>query len=611
MGGWRKGEKKEGLPSKSDRSVADSAASAGMGMACTRVVERVCASAGLAGEAPTRFESAVDVTNGGVLWALPALLENGLVRHTQAHFALPAGFYSLVHVFVLLGFMALARVRTLEQLRYEASGEWGKLVGLDRIPEVRTLRKKLKHLSADREQVGRWCSDLSREWMESDPSVAGWLYVDGRVRVYTGSRTKLPRRYVSRERLCLRGTMDYWVNDQLGRPFFVVTTPFSDGLVKMLETEIVPRLEQEVPNQPSQEELDEDPWRSRFLLIFDREGYSPDFFRRMWERRIACVTYNKFPKATWSGEEFREQEVILAHGARVAMKLAERGARMSNGLWVREIRKLSKSGHQVSVLTTDFRSSAAHVAAHMFNRWSQENFFKYMLANFDLDRLADYEIEAADETRKVVNPAYRRLESEIRTSVAKLVRRRAEFGQLRLDEQLDPKAVARYEAKTAELRETIEQLEAQVNDLKRKRKATRKHIALGELAEEERFAQLAPARKQLVDTIRMIAYRAETAMAIVLRDVLARTDDTRPLLREIFTTEADLIPDADARTLTVRLHHLTNRLSDQAASYLAQQLNETQTIYPGTDLRMVFQLVSDLDATADPSTPEFSACAEQ
>jgi hypothetical protein len=55
--------------------------------------------------------------------------------------------------------------------------------------------------------------------MQADPEVAGTLYIDGHVRVYQGGKTKLLREYVSRDRLCLRGINDYWVNDAVGRPF--------------------------------------------------------------------------------------------------------------------------------------------------------------------------------------------------------------------------------------------------------------------------------------------------------------------------------------------------------------------------------------------------------
>src|SRR5690242_18125862 len=91
----------------------------------------------------------------------------------------------------------------------------------------------------------------------------------------------LPRRYVARERLCLRGTTDYWLNALDGRPFFVVSRPADPGLLSVLREDIVPRLLADAAGQPSQEALAAAPLRSRFTLVFDREGYSPGFFLEM------------------------------------------------------------------------------------------------------------------------------------------------------------------------------------------------------------------------------------------------------------------------------------------------------------------------------------------
>ena len=254
---------------------------------------------------------------------------------------------------------------------------------------------------------------------------------------------------------------------------------------------------------------------------------------------------------------------------------------------------MSETGHQTSVVSTEYTSEVGQIAGHMFTRWSQENFFRYMMQHYNIDGLMDYQTVLPDETMKVVNPAYRRLEGEIKSKAGKLSRKHAEFGAISLKEALSSKDIATYERKKGEIKEEIDFLERDLAQLKERRKQTPKHIRLGELPESERFQQLAPARKQFIDTIRMIAYRAETAMTLTVRDCLARADDARSLVREIFRTEADLIPNEEEKTLTVRLHHLTNRLSDEAARYLATQLNATETIYPGTNLRLVYKLVSD------------------
>jgi len=562
-----------------------------MGMGCTRVVDRVCAAVGLLQETSTQFEPCLDVPNGGVLWALPALLENGLLRHASTYFSLPSGYYGREHVFLLLATMALARVESVEQLRYHAPGEWGKVLGLDRAPEVKTVRKKIA-LLAQPEPVALWSKQLSQDWMEADPEAAGVLYTDGHVRTYHGKQTHLPRRYVARQRLCLRGTTDYWVNDQLGRPFFVLTMPVDPGLQKALTNDIVPRLLEQVPNQPSEATLKTHPYKPRFTVIFDREGYSPALFRALWDKRIACQTYHKYPGGPWPESEFSETTVRMAHGEFVTMRLAERGTRLSNSMWVREIRRLTDSDHQTSVLSTNFDSDKGLIAVHMFSRWSQENFFKYMAKHFGLNRLIDYQVESIDETTTVVNPAWRDLDGQVRKKVSKLTRRKAALGALQSPSTAGEVTLARYERERGELRTEVAALQRNVDQLKAQRKGIKKHLPLGELPPEQQFKQLAPTRKRFVDTIKLIAYRAETAMAILLRDVLARPNDAHALLRDIFAGEADLIPNLQEGTLTVRLHHRTNPMADRATQFLANHLNQSETAYPGTNLRLVYQLVS-------------------
>jgi hypothetical protein len=562
-----------------------------MGRGATAVMERLAASLGQLEEAAPRFDCAVDIAKGGVLLALPALLVSGLLRHSAKYFRLPAGFYGLTSIFLLLAFMALGRLRSIEALRYYAPGEWGKLLGLDRAPEVRTLRIKLKHL-ADQEQAFSWSSTLCQEWMLEAPEEAAVLYVDGHVRVYHGRTKVLPKHYVARERLCLSATADYWVNAMDGKPFLVVSQAVDPGLLQVLEHDIVPRLEADIPQQPGAEQLDADPLLHRFTVVFDREGYSPEFFATMKKRRIACLTYHKYPGQDWASDEFIATEIRMASGQQLTIRLAERGTKLSNGLWVREFRKLCESGHQTAFLSTDYRAPAAVLAAAMFGRWSQENFFRYMRQNFNLDGLVDYRSDNVPETIMVVNPAYRALDGEVRKKLGLLNRRIAEFGALNLDGEIEPATVEAYAQKKSDLQEIIAGLKKDVDELKAQRKATQRHIAYKDLPADARFDRLSTQSKHLIDTIKMIAYRAETAMAQIVRQMMSRHDDARSLLRAIYSTEVDLVPDQEAKILTVRLHPLANTSSDQALKHLCAELNATETHFPGTELRLIYELVS-------------------
>ena len=207
-------------------------------------------------------------------------------------------------------------------------------------------------------------------------------------------------------------------------------------------------------------------------MVFDREGYSPAFLAKMKQRRIACLTYHKHPGEDWSHEEFVPTEVRLASGQRTTIQLAERGTRLSNGLWLRQFRKLTESGHQTAFLSTDYRGSGAVLAPAMFARWSQENFFRYMRQSYHLDGLVDYGTERVPETLVVVNPAYRELDGQVRKKVGRLNRKMAEFAAINLEGDIEPRKIEAFTQRKSGLQDSITQLQTDVAGLKVQRKAT-------------------------------------------------------------------------------------------------------------------------------------------
>jgi len=246
------------------------------------------------------------------------LLTEGLLRHTRSLYSLPQGFYPLETIFLYLALLALVRCPSLEQTRYQSPGEWGKLLGLDRMPEVKTLREKVARLCGQEGQAAQWQSRLAQEWMEGGgaeeaPSLgAGLFYVDGHVRVYHGRLGPLPRLYVARQKLRLRGTTDYWVNGLGGEPFFVVTQPIHAGLIAALREQVIPQLVADAPElDPAR--LAADPQALRFMIVFDREGFSPKLFAELLEQKIGILTYHKYPGETWAAERVQLPFGALAH----------------------------------------------------------------------------------------------------------------------------------------------------------------------------------------------------------------------------------------------------------------------------------------------------------
>jgi hypothetical protein len=609
---------------KSERSIQDAQAAEGLGTACTRGGERMLAALGAINGATTQFAHCRGVSYGGVLCALGALLSNGLLGPSKELLGKLSGYYTTAHILLLLAFMALCRIKTVEQLRGKPPGELGQLMGLDRVPEVRCLRAKLDALGREG-AAEKWIAALSHQWMQEDPEAVGTLYVDGHVRVYHGSKTLLPRKYVSRQRLCLRGTTDYWVNDHSGLPFFVIDKVVDPGLVQVLEKEIVPRLLREVPNQPTEAELKTDPYRCRLALVFDREGYSPGLFKRLWqEHRVGCISYHKHPSGNWPESEFVEQTFAMPNGERVTMKLAERGSLIGGGkdaVWVKEVRKLTEEGHQVSLIATAYGLEAPALSGRLFSRWCQENFFRYMMQHFAIDLLSEYKDEPLHDTTRVVNPAWRQWERQRNSLESKLRYRRARFAEWTLHTipASDPEKYKKRETQKALLLEQIQELEADLKKVTDQRKNTLHHILWKDLPKEDQFSQPVLERKRLMDAVRMIAYRAETALCALLTkppldtaqgktstvdaaDGDAAAMDTaaaRRVLQDLFVTEADLRPDPAAGILHVDVHRGSRPAVDRILRDLFSKLNEMEFEFPGTALKISYQLLGDSSAAPD------------
>ena len=159
-----------------------------------------------------------------------------------------------------------------------------------------------------------------------------------------------------------------------------------------------------------------------------------------------------------------------------------------------------------------------------------------------------------------------------------------------LHPESDEKELSDWEKRKTNLVEELEQLEHEFNQVKQRLKETPKHVQWDELPAEQKFDRLASSRKRLTDTVKMIAYRAETAMVAIVREELARKDDARALLRDLFRSEADLLPDTSRGVLEVHVHPMANARSNRAIVHLLTHLNEASFTYPGTNLKLVYTM---------------------
>ena len=562
----------QGPRARSERAVG----SAG-GVAVQRHAERALARWGQLAEAAPRFVAAEAVRAGGVLLALPAVLALGLLETgEQVYGRLQKGFYGLQATLLCLVFMVLLRIRTPEQLQGQPPGELGLLLGLDRAPEVKTLRRKLGELAA-RRQATEFSQRLAERWVGEQADTVGLLYVDGHVRPYHGSAHTLPEGYVTRRRLCMPATTDFWVHSQDAQPLFVVTAPANDDLLAMLRRQILPEVRRLVGER-------------RVTLVFDREGWSPEFFRECYGQGFDVLTYRKGRYAPWPRTEFHPLTAMI-DGRPVRYTLAERVVEVRPGFALREVRRWCENGHQTAVLTTRRDLPQAEVAYRMFERWTQENFFRYLRQHFALDALVSYAVEPADPARTIPHPERKALRQKLAESRAALKALEQKYGQEALSNRERQRPTMRgFKIVQAGLGQQIRAQQEQCRELQARLRARPQRVPLNSVLEEAEIVRLAPEAKHLTDTLKLLAYRAETALVRALAPHYAKTeDDGRALVREILLSSADLVPQPETGQLRVRLHSLANPRSNAAVAHLCETLNALEVRYPGTTLTLVYE----------------------
>ena len=539
-----------------------------------RLCDRLLACLGSLDDAPPVFANASAVPGAAVLCAVPLLVASGIFQLANSLYGkIGPAFYGLRTTFLTLLLMALWRIKRPESLKEHDPQALGRVLGLDRAPEVKTIRRKLTRLAACHraQQLG---SELARIRVEQRGRLMGFLYIDGHVRVYHGKRT-IPKAHVARMRISMPATTDYWVNDRAGDPLFVVTAPAKAGMVKML-----PQVLGEVRKLTGDR---------RLTIVFDRGGWSPKLFKKLLDLSFDILTYRKGKFRSIGKGQFVLRGARIG-GRKVQYRLCDQAVRFLKGkLRLRQVTRLAENGHQTAVITSRWDLRAVEVAYRMFERWRQENFFKYLREEYLLDALVDYRVEPDDPTRTVPNPERRALEKEIHRVRAEVARIEQAYGAAAADNSEGRRPSMRgFKIAHGKLGKELRAARQHLAELLQRRRGVPKRIEVRELGDGA-VAKLATERKHLTDLIKMVAYQAESDLLAFLRPDYARSDDEgRTLLHELFRTAADIeVTDSELR---LTLAPLSSPHRTLAVKALCETLTQTETLFPGARITMRFSV---------------------
>ncbi len=552
--------------------------------------ERALARWGLLGEgAVPVFAPGARYPLAGLLLALPALEGTGLLDAAREVYGrLKDGFYGLTATLLTVVFLALAGEPRAEGATRVPPAALGRVLGLDRAPEVKTLRRKLGELAAAG-KAAELIMALARRHAAARPDALGFLYVDGHARVYHGTRA-VQKTHVARLKFPAPATMETWVTDQQGDPVFMVVAEPSDSLAGELRR-LLPQLRGIVGAG------------RRVTVCFDRGGWSPALFADITGAGFGLLTWRKGPAPDLPAETFMTVACTDDRGRRHEYELADstvelgisEGPRKGQTVTLRQVTRLvpAKAGgtRQIHALTSRTDLPAGEVCWRLSSRWREENYFRYARTRFALDALDSYAATPDDPDRKVPNPAKKTAAARVRQAEAAAqaaeTARDAALLQLRSPTPgqaayLTSQVINALAAPAGAARRELDEAEQAAASVPAR-------VALGTLAPD--MARLDTETKQITHAIRMAAYNAETLLARTLDGHYARaSDEAYALIREALTVSGDICPGPGG--LLMRLDPLTAPRRTQALAALCDQLNHAQACYPGTDLLLRYEVKS-------------------
>jgi len=534
-----------------------------------RSFDRLLAAEGQLDDAAPLFGSGEDVPRAGVLLAVPQIVASGLFdAGRKVYGSIGPAFYGLRTTLLTLVFLALVRIKRPDNLKENSPPELGRILGLDRSPEVKTLRRKLARL-ADDGRSEAFLQELVRCRVKSRSRALGFLYVDGHVRVYSG-KADLPKAHVARMRISMPATQDVWVNDANGDPLFFVTQQAHPQLVSALPP-VLKQIRQLVGER-------------RVTVVFDRGGWSPELFRKMFNAGFDVLTYRKGKSEPVADDAFTTYEVPGTDGKQTYDLHEAQVPLLKERFWMRQVTR-KKGDHQTKIMTTRLDLEPEQVAWRMFNRWRQENYFKYMIDQYAIDALVEYGTEPDDTSRLVPNPARKAVEKQLRKAKGELEQLEAAYGAAAVDnpEKKRPTMRGFKIAHGTDIGIPLRQAKAQVLQLKKRRSELSTKVPVGEIKDE--VVRLPIRRKRLSDSLKMLAYQVESDLVRAVAPYYARSvDEGRPLIRAALKSAGDIeVTDTELR---VTLARQSSPHRSKAIAKLCEILNETDTRFPGTSLRL-------------------------
>jgi hypothetical protein len=393
------------------------------------------------------------------------------------------------------------------------------------------------------------------------------LCIDGHFIPYYGGR-RIRKGYFTTHRMALRGNEAYYANDLRGRPLFFLFTEASTSLIAAL-----PEMVQQV------KQIVGDRWVAWCLtLIFDRGGFCAKLFKTLDDLKVHWITWLKAPREVWEQvyqiEEERFQLYLLRlKSCKVKVKLYEWEVDITGYGLCRAIILLDlETGKRIVIITNDKTRPLREIAELMLQRWGQENFFKVMMARYNLDYAPGHQFEPAQEEPLVANPCIKELRSlkaRLQTMKRKL---ESQLAQKLLARKRDQVTLQDYKDDHGKKVRAIKSLEREIERVKDELAQTPDKVPFSQdVGQPLEVSNLE--RKRFFDVLKGLAFNAEEWLLEQLKPYYHGKDIRQALLQILFRGAVVQLVDG---VLHVRLKPFDSPRVQAAAAGLCQELNSLE-----------------------------------
>ena len=559
-------------------------------LSADRSLDRISAAKGLMQDAAPLFGNCEHAEWAGGFMVLVMLSQDAvLTTAMRIYKSFGGAFYGLRTMIVTWVLMALLRIKCSEDIRKKDVLTLGRILGLDRAPEVKTIRRKLHEL-VGQQKVFQWMKELAEARVAECEGLVKTIQIDGHIIAYSGKK-KVGTVYSARTKQVTKGQTENWVNLPNAGGLFMITSPFNEGLSRMLE--------------PVVKEAVKVCGQSSLNLVFDRGGYNAEVFDRLIKAGHHILTYRKgvykdvplknFQKTkttigrrTYEYAPYEQNISINIYTETKNKKGDTVRIKTRRKLELREIRIVRDDDRQTAILTSipDKEMKAEIVAATLFNRTgSQENYFKYMRQEFRLDATGMYDTDAINDVDLThPNPEYVKLEKKQSALKAKR-RTMLEKYAVELIDCLPEEAVVMLKqdgkikeaVKIKELNQKIDKLQ---DDMK--------YIPRREDVSEAQYKRLNEECRIFQNCIRTSAFNIESKLVDMLDGVYCNAPkEGRSLIATALKTAGSIRLD-DGRVV-IRLLPQSSPVRTRAINQLLLQLNNIQARVPGSNRIIYFE----------------------